>query len=42
MLRFTEGEFMEGLIGTAGVDYKRKNLELGGRNVKVMIWDTAG
>ena len=42
MMRFTQGEFKEGLIGTAGVDYKRKNIELGGKSVKIMIWDTAG
>lgn len=42
MMRYTEGEFKDGLIGTAGVDYKRKNIELGGKSVKIMIWDTAG
>lgn len=42
MFRFTEGEFKSGLIGTAGVDYKMKNIEFGGKSVKIQIWDTAG
>ena len=42
MFRFSEGEFKSGLIGTAGVDYKMKNIELGGKSVKIQIWDTAG
>ena len=35
MHRFSEGEFFSGLIGTAGVDYKMKNIELGGKSVKI-------
>jgi small GTP-binding protein len=42
MFRFSEGEFKSGLIGTAGVDYKMKNIELGGKSIKIQIWDTAG
>lgn len=42
MFRFTEGEFKSGLIGTAGVDYKMKNIEFGGKSLKIFIWDTAG
>ena len=42
MFRFTEGEFKSGLIGTAGVDYKMKNIELGGASVRIQLWDTAG
>ena len=42
MFRFTEGEFKSSLIGTAGVDYKMKNIEFGGKSVKIQIWDTAG
>ena len=26
MLRFTEGEFKSALVGTAGIDYKTKNI----------------
>jgi GTPase SAR1 family protein len=35
MFRFSEGEFKCGLIGTAGVDYKMKNIELNGKSVKI-------
>ena len=35
MLSFTEGEFKEGLIGTAGVDYKLKNIEFEGKSIKI-------
>ena len=35
MFRFSEGEFKSGLIGTAGVDYKMKNIEMGGKSVKI-------
>lgn len=42
MFRFSEGEFKQGLIGTAGVDYKMKNIEFIGKSVKIQIWDTAG
>jgi Ras-related protein Rab-1A len=42
MLSFTEGEFKEGLVGTAGVDYKMKNIQFEGKSLKIQIWDTAG
>ena len=42
MLSFTEGEFRQALVGTAGVDYKMKNIEFGGKSLKIQIWDTAG
>ena len=42
MYRFTEGEFKSSLVGTAGVDYKIKNIEFQGQSVKIQIWDTAG
>ena len=29
-------------MGTAGVDYKLKNIVLGGKSIKIQIWDTAG
>jgi GTPase SAR1 family protein len=35
MLSFTEGEFKEGLVGTAGVDYKLKNIEYEGKSLKI-------
>ena len=35
MYSYSENEFKSGLIGTAGVDYKMKNIELGGKSVKI-------
>lgn len=35
MFKYCEGEFKSGLIGTAGVDYKMKNIEFGGKSVKI-------
>mmetsp|Transcript_22250 Transcript_22250/g.15873 ORF Transcript_22250/g.15873 Transcript_22250/m.15873 type:complete len:92 (-) Transcript_22250:492-767(-) len=35
MHRFTEGDFASGLIGTAGVDHKMKNIEHMGNSVKI-------
>ena len=29
-------------MGTAGVDYKLKNIVLGKKSIKIQIWDTAG
>ena len=40
--RFAEEEFHQNLVGTAGVDYKMKNLVIGGSSVKIKLWDTAG
>jgi len=40
--RFAEEEFHQNLVGTAGVDYKMKNLVIGGSTVKIKLWDTAG
>jgi len=35
MYRYSEGEFQKGLVGTAGVDCKMKNIELSGNSVKI-------
>jgi small GTP-binding protein len=42
MMRYTDNEFNLNIMGTAGVDLKKKNLVINGENVKVMIYDTAG
>ena len=42
MYRYADGEFLKGLVGTAGVDHKIKNIEHGGKGIKIEIWDTAG
>jgi small GTP-binding protein len=42
MHRYAKGEFVEGLIGTAGVDHVKKNVEHLNKTVQIQIWDTAG
>ena len=42
MNRYAKGDFIEGLIGTAGVDHVAKNVEHLNKTVQVQIWDTAG
>jgi len=42
MLRFTEDDFDEEQALTIGVDFKMKNINIDGVNVKLAIWDTAG
>jgi small GTP-binding protein len=42
MIRYTEDIFNLSIMGTAGVDLKRKNIIIDNENVKVMIYDTAG
>ncbi|KAG5177797.1 P-loop containing nucleoside triphosphate hydrolase protein, partial [Tribonema minus] len=42
MNRFTEDEFFPGLVGTVGVDFKMRTLDLRGERVLVQVWDTAG
>jgi small GTP-binding protein len=40
--RFTEEAFSSTFISTIGIDFKIKNIEIEGKNVKLQIWDTAG
>ena len=42
MHRYAKGEFVEGLVGTAGVDHVKKNVEHLNKTVQIQIWDTAG
>ncbi len=42
MMRYTDDEFNFNIMGTAGVDLKRKTLVINGENIKVNIYDTAG
>lgn len=42
MIRYTDDEFSLNIMGTAGLDLKRKTIELNNETVKVMIYDTAG
>eukprot|EP00743_Colponemidia_sp_Colp-15_P005518 GILK01005935.1.p1 GENE.GILK01005935.1~~GILK01005935.1.p1 ORF type:complete len:228 (+),score=30.05 GILK01005935.1:59-685(+) len=42
MMRFSDNQFFPNLMGTAGVDFKMKKIDLDGKVVKLQIWDTAG
>ena len=42
MLRYTEDTYTDEYIGTIGVDFKIRTLNLEGKSVKLQIWDTAG
>jgi small GTP-binding protein len=42
MMRLTDDEFNLNIIGTAGIDLKKKTLNVEGEDVKVLIYDTAG
>ncbi len=40
--RVTQDIFTEEHLATIGVDFKIKNYEIDGINVKTQLWDTAG
>jgi Ras-related protein Rab-1A len=40
--RYADGEFIHGRIGTAGLDYKEKNIEHMSKSIKMRIWDSDG
>lgn len=40
MERYLTGNFQQGAQTTVGVGYGAKNLEVGGRSVRLQIWDT--
>ena len=42
LMRFTEDKFTQSHITTIGIDFKTKNLNIGGKTIKLQIWDTAG
>jgi len=42
MIRFADHEFDYNTISTVGIDFKEKKLEVGGRIIRLQIWDTAG
>jgi len=42
VLRFSDDEFQGNYKTTIGVDFKIKTIELGGKVIKLQIWDTAG
>ena len=42
LLRYTDNTYKDGFISTIGVDFKLKQLELDGKQIRLKIWDTAG
>lgn len=40
--RFTDNKFPLNLMGTAGIDFKNKNIEIDEKRIKLEIFDTAG
>lgn len=42
MIRYTDEVFNLNIMGTAGIDLKKKNVVIDGEPIKVMIYDTAG
>lgn len=42
MLRFTDNMFTEAFLGTIGVDFKIKMVDIQGTKARLQIWDTAG
>ena len=42
MLRFTDDKFNSSYVNTIGVDFRFRTLTVGGKRVKIQIWDTAG
>jgi small GTP-binding protein len=40
--RFSDGQFVSNLIGTAGIDFRNKVVEINNTKIKLEIWDTAG
>jgi len=42
LLRFAEDHYTESYISTIGVDFKTRNINIDGKNIKLQIWDTAG
>ena len=42
LLRYSNDIFTESFISTIGVDFKIKKLDIGGKKIKLQIWDTSG
>ena len=42
LARYVDNEFDSNYISTIGVDFKIKNVEKNGKNIRLQLWDTAG
>jgi small GTP-binding protein len=42
LLRFAEDTYTESFISTIGVDFKIRTVDVGGKTVKLQLWDTSG
>jgi len=42
LLRFTDDTYTEEFITTIGADFKTRVIEVGGKRLKLQIWDTSG
>ena len=42
LIRYTEDTFSQNMIGTAGVDFKKKIVDMNNKQIKVLIYDSAG
>ena len=40
--KFTDDKFSAQHITTIGIDFKIKYVQIDGKNVKLLMWDTAG
>jgi small GTP-binding protein len=42
IMRYVDSDFDLNMIGTAGVDFRKKQINIDGKDIKLMIFDTAG
>mmetsp|Transcript_110921 Transcript_110921/g.192259 ORF Transcript_110921/g.192259 Transcript_110921/m.192259 type:complete len:208 (-) Transcript_110921:136-759(-) len=42
LLRFTDNDFKDSYVTTIGIDFKIREVDIGGQKCKIQIWDTAG
>ena len=42
LLKLCNTEFKPNYVATIGVDFKTKNINVGGTPIRLQIWDTAG
>lgn len=42
MYRYTMNSFSYSMLGTAGIDFKKKELEVDNQKIKIVLYDTAG